>query len=131
MQDRPTALELLDAVRAFLEDEVVPALAGRRRFHARVAANLLAIVGRELAGEELALGAEWASLVSLLGRPPGAPPAGRQALAAAVRQATAELGERIRRGQADAGPFADAVRAHVRRTVRAKLAVANPRQLVV
>jgi hypothetical protein len=127
MQDRPTAPELLDAVRAFLEEEVVPALAGRQRFHARVAANVLAVVGRELAGEEAALRAEWGRLAALLGL--ADPPPGLDALRAAVREATAALAERIRRGEADAGPFAHAVRAHLRATVREKLAVASPRSL--
>ena len=44
-----------------------------------------------------------------------------------VRDATAALVERIRRGDADAGPFHAAVRAHVRETVEDKLRVANPR----
>lgn len=46
--DRPRADELIDAVRGFLADDVVPAADGRVRFHARVAANALAIVEREL-----------------------------------------------------------------------------------
>jgi hypothetical protein len=129
MQDRPTALELIEAVRGFLEAEVVPALAGRRRFHARVAANVLAIIGRELASEAETLAAEWARLAALLGRDPVSAPARREALRAAVREATAALVARIRRGDADRGPFAGAVRAHVRQTVREKLAVANPRYL--
>ncbi len=45
---RPTAGELLDAVRGFLTDEVMPATSGQLTFHARVAANALAIVAREL-----------------------------------------------------------------------------------
>jgi len=45
---RPTASELLDAVAGFLTDEVMPATAGQLAFHARVAANVLAIVAREL-----------------------------------------------------------------------------------
>jgi aminoglycoside phosphotransferase (APT) family kinase protein len=45
---RPTASELLDAVREFLTDQVMPATAGQLAFHARVAANALAIVAREL-----------------------------------------------------------------------------------
>jgi aminoglycoside phosphotransferase (APT) family kinase protein len=45
---RPTASELLDAVRGFLTDEVMPATGGQLAFHARVAANALAIVAREL-----------------------------------------------------------------------------------
>ncbi len=126
MQDRPSVRELLDAVRAFLEEDVVPALEGPRQFHARVAANVLAIVGRELAGEEASLLAEWQRLARLTG---GAsePPPRLEALRAAVRDATAALAERIHGGDADAGPFRDAVRAHVRATVEDKLRVANPR----
>jgi len=48
--DEPTIgldIEAKAAVRGFLEDDVVPALDGPKRFHARVAANVLAIVGRE------------------------------------------------------------------------------------
>ena len=45
---RPTASELLDAVRGYLTEQVMPATAGQLAFHARVAANVLAIVAREL-----------------------------------------------------------------------------------
>jgi len=45
---RPTAIELLDAVRGFLTDQVMPATTGQLAFHARVAANVLGIVAREL-----------------------------------------------------------------------------------
>jgi hypothetical protein len=127
MQDRPGVCELLDAVRAFLEEEVVPALEGPRQFHARVAANVLSIVGRELAGEETSLLAEWERLARVLGGEASAPPARLEALRAAVRARTAALAERIRRGEADAGPFRAAVRAHLRATVEEKLRVANPR----
>ena len=126
MQDRPGATELLEAVRAFLEEEVVPALDGPRQFHARVAANVLVIVGRELAGEEASLLAEWRRLAGLLGRA-SEPPPRLEALRGAVRERTAALAERIRRGEADAEPFRAAVRAHVRATVEDKLRVANPR----
>ncbi|HZP40453.1 MAG TPA: DUF6285 domain-containing protein [Candidatus Binatia bacterium] len=126
MQDRPTALELLDVVREFLDREVVPALDGRLRFHARVAANVLAIVGRELAGEEDALRAEWTRLAALEGRPGAPMPEGAAAARAAIHAATAALAERIRRGELDG---ARAVRAHVRATVQEKLAAANPRYL--
>ena len=127
MQDRPTVQELLAAVRAFLEDDAVPALDGRRRFHARVAANVLAIVGRELADDAPA--AEWTRLATLLGHAETTPPADPAARALAVRQMTATLAKRIRQGDADGGPFATAVRAHVRATVREKLRVANPEYL--
>jgi hypothetical protein len=40
-----------------------------------------------------------------------------------VRDANQELAERIRAGDADAGPFRDALLAHLKRSVDAKLAV--------
>ena len=46
MNDRPTASELLRAVGRFLEREVVPELEGPRRYHARVAAHVVAVVAR-------------------------------------------------------------------------------------
>lgn len=44
----PTTAELGAAVRQFLEDEVMPATDGRLRFLARVAANAIAQIEREL-----------------------------------------------------------------------------------
>ena len=128
MQDRPTALELLDAVRGFLERDVVPALDGPRRFHALVAANVLTIVHRELDGEEERLLGEWRRLAPLADAA-GPEPSGLAALRAGVRDATAALAERIRRGDADGGPFGEAVRRAVRESVVEKLRVANPRFL--
>lgn len=125
MQDRPTAAELLAAVRAFLEDDLLPQLEGRRRFHALVAANVLGIVEREMAQDEAHLRAEHARLATLLGAP--AHEGTLAALRDAVRALDVRLAERIRAGDADAGPFADAVRAHLRATTLEKLAVANPR----
>jgi len=53
---RPTAGELLDAVREYLTGQVMPATSGQLAFHARVAANALAIVARELElGPEITL----------------------------------------------------------------------------
>jgi aminoglycoside phosphotransferase (APT) family kinase protein len=45
---RPTASELLDAVRGFLTDDVIAATTGQVAFHARVAANVIGIVAREI-----------------------------------------------------------------------------------
>jgi hypothetical protein len=45
---RPTATELLEAVREYLLGSVLPQTSGQLSFHARVAANALAIVAREL-----------------------------------------------------------------------------------
>jgi aminoglycoside phosphotransferase (APT) family kinase protein len=61
---RPTASELLDAVRGYLTDHVMPGTAGQLSFHARVAANVLAIVARELEAGELPPGATLADQVA-------------------------------------------------------------------
>ena len=129
MQDRPNVLELLAAVRGFLEEEIVPALEGRRRFLALVSANVLMIVARELEGEEASLLTEWASLARLLGEDATHPPARLTALRSAVGDWTRALAERIRTGEMDDAPIREAVRRHVEATVRAKLEVANPRYL--
>ena len=44
----PSSAELAHAVREFLEQEVMPATDGRLSFHARVAANVLGQLEREL-----------------------------------------------------------------------------------
>ena len=50
-----TISELLGAVKGFLMDSALPALSGRDQFNARVAANVLGIIDRELqVGPELA-----------------------------------------------------------------------------
>lgn len=46
--DLPTAQQLVGAVRHWLAEELGPSLDGASRFHARVAANMLAIAEREL-----------------------------------------------------------------------------------
>ena len=125
MQDRPTYDEMLAAVEHFLDTEIVPNVPGSRGFHARVAANAIRIVRRELQLQEEQLAAEWAGLDDLLGRadPSGE---GRDALARAIQTRNDELCEHIRRGDADAGPYHGQVVNHVRRTVRDKLAVSDP-----
>lgn len=125
MNDRPTAVELLGAVRRFLERDVVPAFDGPRRYHARVAANVVAVVAREIEVEERQLESEWKRLGRLLGGE-SLTPAGRDALRAAVRAGTEELARRIRAGEADAGEWRDEVIAHLRATVTDKLDVARP-----
>jgi Domain of unknown function (DUF6285) len=63
MRDRPTALELIEAVSEFLSTEVVPAAGDHRlKFRALVALNALAIARRELeASNGLLLSPEEAS----------------------------------------------------------------------
>jgi len=62
---RPTAREMLEGVRGYLIEDVMPATSGRLSFHARVAANMLAIVERELAQPPASYaGDDWASLAA-------------------------------------------------------------------
>jgi hypothetical protein len=124
MQDRPTVFELLKGIKNFLDAEIVPNTDGRRQFLARVASNTLTIVERELALEEEQLAREWRSLQELLGAEPE--PERLSDLRAAVRRRTEELCARIRAGDADEGPWAEAVAAHVRATVDDKMSVTNP-----
>ena len=128
MQDRPTYLEMLDAVRTFLEADVVPALEGPKKFHARVAANVMAIVSRELQTEDAQARAEWERLDTVLAVREELP-AERAARKRRLAERTAALCERIRKGDADSGAWRTAVLDHVRHTVVEKLAVANPKFL--
>jgi Domain of unknown function (DUF6285) len=112
MQDRPTAVELLEAIREFLEEDVMPAVEGRVRFHSRVAVNALGMLERELRlGPDLDA-AERARLGALLGHD------------ADLDTLTTELADRIRDGSLD--DRRDDVVATVRESVRAKLLVSNP-----
>jgi len=98
--DRPTAAELVQAVREFLERDVMRATEGRVQFHARVAINALGMVERELSEPE------WHGRIE------------------AARTAERDLAARIRDGSLD--DRLDEVRAEVRASVRAKLLIANP-----
>lgn len=111
LQGRPTAEELVEAVREYLREDVIEATEGRIRFHARVAANALAMVERELQGGPAAEDAHAAALLAL-----GVED--EAGLAAAIRSGS--LADR-----------ADEVEATVWASVLAKLAIANPDHLVV
>ena len=124
MQDRPTYDELLEAIETFLDKEIVPNVPGSRGFHARVAANALRIVRRELDQREGQLVAEWLGLDELLG--PAVRPATVAGLANALHQRNRQLADRIHDGGADDGPFAASVRDHVTRTIADKLRVSDP-----
>ena len=109
LHDRPTAPELLGAVRGALGQVVLPRLDGRAAFELRVALRALGIVQRELR-HATADSALLAGAVAALGAPDQA------ALATAIR----EGGWDSRRAE-----LVQALRA----LVRAKLEVANPRHL--
>jgi hypothetical protein len=129
MNDRPTAPELIAAARQYLEGELIPSLTDARlRFQTLVAANVLSIVERELAGEEEQLRAEWDGLARFL-RPTGPGPERLPALRQAVLEANHLLCRNIRAGDFDEpGRFAKLSK-QLLQGVKAKLAIANPRYL--
>ncbi|CAA0128534.1 Uncharacterised protein [Mycolicibacterium vanbaalenii] len=104
LSGRPTTAELVAAVADFLDHEVRNACDGQVGFHARVAANVLRIVERELLDET----------------------------ADEVREALADLGfpdesalsDAIRRGELD--DRSDEVMAVLRLLVRHRLSIAHP-----
>lgn len=128
MFDQPTAAELIAAARQHLEGQVIPGLTDARlRFQTLVAANVLAVVERELALGEQALAVAWSRLAALDGLP-GQPPSGA-ALAAEVAARSRALCGRIRAGEFDAGPERAALLEHLRQTAVDELKVANPKFL--
>jgi hypothetical protein len=127
VQDRPTALELLELVEKFLDEEVVPATEGRTKFQTRVSINALRIIRRELEQEEANLRREWAGLNQLMGV--DEEPVSVAALKEGLLNRNATLCQQIRDGKADDGEWANAVFVHVRQTVRDKAAIADPRLL--
>ena len=106
--DVPTAQQLVESVREWLERDVMAETSGRLQFHARVAINVLAMVERELQlGPRQA--EDHAARLSRLGF-----------------DTDAELAAAIRDGDID---ITTELRDDVWASVRDKLAVANPKYL--
>ncbi len=112
MQDLPSAEELIEAVREFLTESAMPELTGRTRFHARVAANVLGIVSRQLERGEESDDEELERLRSLLGRD------------GSLAELNQILCRRIRSGEVgiDDAPLIE----HLWQTTLAKLAIDQP-----
>ncbi|MBJ7293677.1 MAG: hypothetical protein JHC78_09055 [Ilumatobacteraceae bacterium] len=107
--DVPTSAQLLEAVRQWLERDVMPAVDARLQFHGRVAMNLLAMVEREIEiGPDQAV--QHSQRLSTLGCADDS-----------------ELAQRIKNGEMD--DRLDEVRALVYASVIDKLQVANPKYL--
>jgi len=122
MQDRPTAPELLDSLAEYLFGELRPTVTKEQRFKVLVAANLCAVLARELRAGE-APSREDAELFRELLGTPAAELAPGDADGDAERLA-GELAASIRAGDLDERlpELIDALSAHVRR----KLDVARP-----
>jgi hypothetical protein len=109
LHDTPTAAELVEAVREFLEGEVLGALEGSKAFQTKVAINTLKIVQRELEAGGTDVAAHQARLADL------------------GYADDAALADAIRSGSED--DRYELIKSQVTESVRAKLEVANPRYL--
>ena len=121
MKVEPMAADLLDIARATIIAQIAPALPEPQRYAALMAANALAIAGRELAAPDTTA-AEIGRIAALLAdwTPPGDD-------RAALGEGTARLAARIRAGRYDEGEARLLLLEHLRESTRARLAVSNPR----
>ena len=111
----PEAPKLLAAAIKYLEDELMPELAGYHRFKCRVTANVLQTIRREVELRDEDARREGVRLRGLLGHD------------ADVKKLTVELAEKIRTGEiATENP---ALREHIRESLREALAINNPKWL--
>ncbi len=113
MQDQPSVVELVGAVRDFLQNVAMPQLEGRASFHARVAANALGIVQRELETAPEADAREQKRLETILDRD------------GTLEDLNRELCARIRNGEIDLDTSGLSV--HLWETTLTKLAIDQPK----
>jgi len=113
MQDRPTAPELLESVAEYLVGELRPDVPREQRFMVLVAANVCAVVAREIRAGESPDREDLALFSELLGEE-----------TADVHAGAAELSRRLRAGELDdrIDELAPRLEGHVRR----KLEIARP-----
>jgi hypothetical protein len=112
MMDQPSMRELVEAVRDFLEQKAMPELKGHTAFHARVAANALSIVMRELELGPRSAQEEKSRLVALLGHD------------GTLEDLNRELCRRIRSGAV--GLETPGLAEHLTITTREKVAIDQP-----
>jgi len=110
--DQPSMRELVDAVREFLETKAMPELKGHTAFHARVAANALAIVVRELEDGPKSGQEEQARLRGLLAKD------------GTLDELNRELCKRIRSGKFTMAT--PGLVEHLEKTTRDKIAIDQP-----
>jgi len=112
MLDQPTPVEMLDVLASYIRDQLAPQLPPHAVFHARVAANAIDLVRRELESGESLRAESVARLSALLGRE------------ASHDELERELCQRIREGSM--GANTPGLIDHLMATTLAKLSVDQP-----
>ncbi len=109
----PAAPTLLGAAIKYLEDELMPELAGYHRFKCRVTVNVLNTIRRELEQRKVFESRESNRLHAILGH------------GGDLKELSTELANKIRSGQiaTDDAPL----REHIRESLREALSINNPR----
>lgn len=120
MLDRPTAEELLDAVRMHLESHIIPVIKSDRKlyFQTLVAINILRIIEREM-GKPGYQKEEWVRLMSLLGDDAPVP----EDLTGALMTQNSILADAIRAGDYDSS---QTLFDHLMTNTITQLEIANP-----
>lgn len=120
MKQRPGTEALLDAALATLQEELLPTLKGRQKFHAAMIARAIAVARQEMLGAVEAADQELASLARLYGHPID------NDLAHARRQLAADI--RARKF-APGTPAETRLIDHLTETTAAELRIANIKYL--
>jgi hypothetical protein len=123
MQDRPTAPELLESVAEYLFSELRPEVPREQRFKVLVAANVCAVVAREIRAGEGPTREDLELFQDMLGKS-GTVPEDPAELAGATHEAAAELSSRLRSGELD--DRIDELTPRLAEHVRRKLEIARP-----
>lgn len=113
MQDRPTASELLDSVAEYLFAELRPEVPREQRFKVLVAANVCAVVAREISAADEPDREDLKLFTTLIGEEIDDP-----------RRAAVELSKRIRSGELD--DRIEELTPRLEEHVRRKLEIARP-----
>lgn len=125
MKDYPPADELLEAVAAFLDDEVKPLLKGGKRFKSIVAANACRVVAREAVGKTALVEEQRRGLGELLGKD-GEPTAAVPGDDSSADELGRELCAAIAEGSYDQGRSREQLLAWLRVDVEARLRINDP-----
>lgn len=125
MQDRPTSIELLDALGDFMRDRAANARDRWERFQFQVAANSLGVLKREAELEDGFMREEWRGLDALLAAEPT--PQGQAAFATRLQERNDQLIAAIHSGNFD-GENEDRLLQHLWQTVVNKVRIASPNE---